>query len=108
MFFIRQLSYDEITDTIDKNNIVAMATGYTLLPGLFESSDFSLVLKSLLPDEVKVNFIIDDNRLRSNLTTDETIKFTKNFFLYHIRLFSTPFRSSRKNLGICSKDTGMR
>ena len=36
-----------------------------------------MMLKSLLPIEVKVNITIDDIRLKSNLTTNKTIRFTK-------------------------------
>ena len=42
------------------------------------------MLKNLLPNEVKVNITIDDVRLRSNLTTNKTIKFTKKSFFYTI------------------------
>ena len=39
------------------------------------------MLKSSVPNEVKVNINIDDFTLRSNLTSNETIKFTtKTFF----------------------------
>ena len=40
------------------------------------------MLKSLLPDDVKVNITIDDIGLRSNLTTIKTSRFTKNCFFY--------------------------
>ena len=41
----------------------------------------NLTLKSLLPSKVKVNFTIDDIRLKSNLTTNKTFGFTtKSFF----------------------------
>ena len=40
------------------------------------------MLKSLLPDEMIVNITIDDIRLRSNLTTTETIRFTKKSFFF--------------------------
>ena len=41
------------------------------------------MLKSLLRKEVKVNLTIDDVRLKSNLTTNKTIKFTKKIiFLF--------------------------
>ena len=40
------------------------------------------MLKSLFPKEVKVDITFQDFRLKSNLTTDKTIKFTrKSFFL---------------------------
>ena len=38
------------------------------------------MLKSLLPDEVKVNITIDDIRIKSNLTTAKTIRLTKKSF----------------------------
>ena len=42
------------------------------------------MLKSLLPKEVKVKNKIDDIRLKSNLTTYKTIRFTKKSFFYRI------------------------
>ena len=63
-------------------HIATSSTGCTLLPEIYEISGLSLMLKSLLPDVVKVKFVIDDNRLRSNLTTTKTIKFIKNFFAH--------------------------
>ena len=38
------------------------------------------MLKSLLPNKVKVKNTIDDNRLKTNLTPNKTIRFTKRFF----------------------------
>ena len=38
------------------------------------------MLKSLLPNDVKVKITIDDIRLRSNFTTNKTIRFTKVSF----------------------------
>ena len=46
------------------------------------------MLMSILPDEVKINTSIDDIRLRSNLTTNKTIRFTKKFFLYTVLGFT--------------------
>ena len=46
------------------------------------------MLKSLPPDEVKVNFTHDDIRLRSNLTTNKSIRFTEKSFLYTILGFT--------------------
>ena len=43
-----------------------------------------LRLKSLLPNEVKVEITINDIRLKSNITTNKTIKFTKISFNYII------------------------
>ena len=45
--------------------INASTIGYTLEPGIYEIGDSNLMIKSLLPTEVKVNNTIDDVRLRS-------------------------------------------
>ena len=42
------------------------------------------MLKSLVPKEVKVKITINDIRLKSNLTTIKTIRFTKKSFFYVI------------------------
>ena len=42
----------------------------------------TLRLKCLLPKEVKVEITINDIRLKSNITTKKTIKFTKISFSY--------------------------
>ena len=68
-------------------HIDAKSTGYTFPPGIYEVYDINLMLKSLLPDDVEKNITIDDIRLISNLTTNKTIRLTKNFFyLYNFRL----------------------
>ena len=46
------------------------------------------MLTSLLPKEVKVNFTNDDNRLKSVLTTNKTVKFTEKSFFYIILGFT--------------------
>ena len=79
-----QLTYDEIIDILDVKYIAGSIIGYTLPPGIYEISDFNLMLKSLLPDEVKVKITIDVIRLKSNLTTNKIIKFTKRSFFYII------------------------
>ena len=60
---------------------------------MYEISDINLMLKSLLPKEVKVNITIDDIRLKSNSTTNETIKFTKKIFFFYIILGFTQSHS---------------
>ena len=57
--------------------IAGSTIGYTLPPAIYETSDINLMLKWLLPGKVKVNIKIDDIRLRSNLTINKTIRFTK-------------------------------
>ena len=46
------------------------------------------MLKSLLPKEVKLSKTIDDVRLKSSLTTNETITFSKKSFFYVILAFT--------------------
>ena len=49
---------------------------------MYKINDFNLILKFLLPNEVKVKNTIDDIGLKSNLTTNKTIRFTKKSFFY--------------------------
>ena len=84
------LTYGEIEFILDMKYFDASSTGYTLLPGLYEISDLNLMLKSLLPNEVKVNITIDDNKIRSNLTTNKTIKFTRKTLLGFTQSHSGP------------------
>ena len=46
------------------------------------------MFKSLLPKEVEVNITIDDVRLKSNLSSNKTIRFTKKSFFYVILAFT--------------------
>ena len=58
-------------------HIDASTTGYTLPPrGVYEVSDIKSMIKSLFPDDVKVDITVDDIRLRIILTNDNTIRFT--------------------------------
>ena len=61
---------------------------YTLEPAIFANTDNNFIIKSLHPNEIKINITIDDITLRSNLTTNETIKFTNKFFLNTILGFT--------------------
>ena len=49
---------DEFVDILDIKCIVVSTNGYTWPPGIYESIDLILMLKSLLPNEVKVNFTL--------------------------------------------------
>ena len=80
MVYRMDLSYDEIVDILDVEYIATSSTGYTLSPGFYEISDLRSMLKSLLPDDVKVNITYDNVGLRSNLTTDKIIKFIRKSF----------------------------
>ena len=80
MAFRMELTYHEVAEILDMKNFNASTTRYTFPPGIYEISDNNLMLKSLLPDDIKVNITVDDNRLRSNLITNKTMRFTKRSF----------------------------
>ena len=77
MVYRFQQTNDEITDILDLNYIPTTTIGYKLPPVIYEVIDINLLLKCFPPNEVKVNITIDDGRLKSNSTTDKTIRFTK-------------------------------
>ena len=85
-----ELTYDEILDILDEKCIAGSTIGYTMPAKVYEISDFILMLKSVLRNKVKVNITIDDIRLRSNLPSNKTIKFTKKSFLYTKSGFTQP------------------
>ena len=47
---------------------------------MYEIVDINFLLETLLPREVKLKITIDDIRLKSNLNTNKTIKFTRKPF----------------------------
>ena len=79
-----ELTFDEFMDVLELKYSNATSIGYTLTPGIFEIIDINLMLKSLLPDELKVSITIDDVRLKSNLTTHKSIRSSKKSFIYTI------------------------
>ena len=72
-----QITYGEIVDILDVKYVTGSTKRYILPPIVFEVSDIILMLKSLLPDEIKVNNTVDNYRLESKLPTNEKIRFTK-------------------------------
>ena len=77
-----RLSYDEIMDILDLKYIPTKRTGYSLNPGIYEVVDLNNTLKYILPDNVKENVTIDDNRLKSNLKINQTLIFTEKSFFF--------------------------
>ena len=88
MVFRTELAYSKIEKILDIKYIATSVTAYTLPPGIYEITDINSMLKSLLPDDVKVNITIDDIRLRAKLTTNRTIRFTRKSFFYTILGFT--------------------
>ena len=95
MVYRMELTYDEIVVILETKYIAASTIGYTLPQAKYEISDINLMLKSLLPDQVKVNITIDNIRLKSNLTNIKITRFTRKsfFYIYHIRIYRTSFRT---------------
>ena len=73
---------------LDIKHTSAKSVGYTIQKGIYEVTDDNLMLKSLLPDDLKVNLTIDDFRQRSNLTTHVSMKLTKKLFFCTILGFT--------------------
>ena len=67
--FMMELTYHEVAETLDTKSNDAKSLGYTFPAGNCEFFDINLMLKSLLPDHVKVHVVINHIRLRSNLTS---------------------------------------
>ena len=84
MVFRMELTNSEIEKVVEIKYVNTSTIGFTSPPGVYVFSDINLMLKILLPDEVKVNNTIDDIGLKSNLTTDKTNKLTKRSFIYTI------------------------
>ena len=83
-----QLTYDEIIDVLDLKYIPTKRTGCSLNPGIYEVVDLNNTLKSILSDNVKVSFTIDDIRLKSNLKVNQTLLFTNKSFFHTILGFT--------------------
>ena len=58
------------------------------------------MLKSLLPEIVKVSITIDDFRQKSNLTTNRTIKFTKKSFFCTVLGFTQSHSGVLGDIGV--------
>ena len=71
MVFRTESTYSESEKILEKKYDNSSNIGYTLLPGVYEISDITLMLKSLIPNQVKANIAIDPIRLRSDLTNNK-------------------------------------
>ena len=84
MVYGTERTYDEVVDILHRKYIAGSTFGNTLPPGIYESGDLNLMKKILNPNEVKQKTTVDDIRLRSNLSTNKTKKFTgKSFFIHY-------------------------
>ena len=102
-----QLTYDENMDIINIKCFLSKRTGYTLPPGIHQITDIKLMLKCLLPNEVKVTVNIDDIGIKSNLKIIQTLFFTGKSFLNVFRIYSITFLCFRRYRWILSNDCGV-
>ena len=80
MVFRMEVTYSEIEKILDVKYNPTTFIGYTLPRGIYASSDINLTLKFSFSDDVKVTVTVDDIRLKSKLTTNKTLRFTKRSF----------------------------
>ena len=80
--------HDESLDVLDIKYTKTASVGYTIPIEIYEISDISLMLKSLLPDGVKMIITFDFLRLKSNLSTNKTVPFSKKSFFYTLLGFT--------------------
>ena len=89
------ITCDEIVDLLEFKLTAGSTTEYILPPNIYEIIVLNLMIKSLLPNEVKVNITIDDIKLRSILTTVKTVKFTENFFPIQNKVLLNPIQEHK-------------
>ena len=80
MVFRMELTYNEIEIILDMKYRDTSTTAFTFPQSIFAISDVELVVKSILPEEVKVVIRNDDIKLKPNLTTNKTFRFTEKSF----------------------------
>ena len=88
MVFRMGLTYSEVDKVVDTKYFAKLTISFTLPASVYEIIDINWFLKTLLPNEVKLNIKIDDIRLRSNLTTNKIMRFTEKSFFYTILGFT--------------------
>ena len=74
------LTYDEIIGVLDLKCIPKKRISFSLNPSIYEVIDSNTTLKYFLTDFAKVKVTIDDIRLKSNLSNNQTLIFTKKSF----------------------------
>ena len=97
MVYREEVTYHETIDILDIKYTAGSTNGYTLPPSIDRICDLNLMLKSLLPNELKLDITIYDIRLRSNLRTIKTIKFSRKKLFGHTTLGFTQSHSGPSN-----------
>ena len=82
MVYRKEITYDDVLDVLDVKYFAGSIFSNASKPGIYQSSDIILMLKSLLPADAKANFKFDGIRLRWNITTNKAIKFPEKSFFF--------------------------
>ena len=83
-----QLIYDEILDILDLKYIPTKRMGYYIEPNIYNVVDLNKTLKNILPNNVKIDIIIDERKYKTDLKINQTLIFTNKSFFYTILGFT--------------------
>ena len=83
-----RLTYDEIMDILDLKYISTKRIGYSIEPNIYNVVDLNKTLKSILPNNVKIDITIDERKYKTDLKINQTLIFTNKSFFYTILGFT--------------------
>ena len=83
-----QLTYDEIINVLDLKYIPTKRMGYSIEPNIYNVVDLNKTLKNILPNNVKIDFTIDERKYETDLKINQTLMFTNKSFFYTILGFT--------------------
>ena len=94
-----KLTYDEIMDILDLKYIPTKRTGYSIEPNIYNVIDLNNTLKTILPDNVKINTTIDERKYKTDLKINQTLIFTNKSFFYTILGFTQSHQGPLNDIG---------
>ena len=83
-----QLTYDEIINILDLKYIPTKRMGYSIEPNIYNVVDINKTLKTILPNNVKINVSTDERKYKTDLKINQTLIFTNKCFFYTILGFT--------------------
>ena len=88
LVFRFQLTYDEIIDVLDLKYIPTKRIGYSIETNIYNLVDLNKTFKNILPNNVKIDIIIDERKYKTDLKSNQTLIFTDKSFFYTILGFT--------------------
>ena len=88
MVYRFRLTYDEIIDILDLKNVPTKRIGYSIQPNIYNVMDLNKTLKSILPNNVKIDITIDERKYKTDLKISQMLIFTNKSFFYTILGFT--------------------